>query len=203
MKKIRDATEDEMILVFLQEELNSERFCNDILSALKQLNLKEEIIRSGNLNDDNENSLRKSVLGVFRGYPDKEIFENYPKMMRWELVQFDASDLDRIFYIDYDYWNELSKGTSKPSVAAQSVFEGIEIFDVSNKQMFEARDFLRTGKFPPVIAYTCGNGKYLLLEGHKRMTVYGMLPEKFTDSYGYIGYCSKEAMRKKDKRMTD
>jgi len=188
MKKIRDSSEDEMILTFLQEEIQSERFKADIYKALQTTKIDASIITSGDLSNKSQNELRKKILGLFRGYPDKEIFENFPKIQRWELVEFEAEDLDHIYYIDYDYWNELSKGTSKPSVAAQSVLEGIEIFGVSNKQMFEARDYLMNGTFPPIIAYTCGNGKYTLLEGHKRMTVYGMLPAKFPGSLGIIGY---------------
>lgn len=201
MKKIREATEDEIILVFLQEEIESERFCNDIKKILGLLKIDENIIRKGNPGNRNENEIRKRVLGLFRGYPDREIFENFPKMLKWEFVEFEDSDFEKFFYIDYDYWNELSKGTSKPSVAAESISEGIEIFGVSNEPMFLAKEFLKTGSFPPIIAYTCGNQKYLLLEGHKRMTIYGMVTEKFKGSFGYIGYCSKEDMEKKDRRM--
>lgn len=203
MKKIRDASEDEMILVYLQEEIESERFSDDIIKVLETLGLHKDIICKGNIENSIENEQRKKILSLFRGYPDKEIFENYPKMARWEFVEFETSDLDKIYYIDYDYWNELSKGTSKPSEAAQSVYEGIEIFGVSNEPMFAAKKYLESGNFPPIIAYTCGNQKLLLLEGHKRMTVYGMLPQRFEGSFGYIGYCSKEEMAKKNIKMVE
>jgi len=194
MKKIRDSSEDEMVLTFLQEEIESERFKDGIYDALSKLNLDETLIRNANLLDNEENKLRKQVLGIFRGYPDKEIFENYPKIIKWEFVKFEAEDLDHIYYIDYDYWNELSKNTSKPTVAAQTVFEGIEIFDVPNNQFFDAQKFLLHNDFPPVIAYTCGNGNFLLLEGHKRMTAYAMTPSRFPGSKGLIGFCSHEGV---------
>lgn len=203
MKTIRDATEDEIILTFLNGEIHSERFSAKLNETIKQIKASKEIIINGNLTDKNENLLRKQILSLFRGYPDKELFDNFPAIIKWKFVQFGQEDLNKIYYIDYDYWNELSKGTSKPTEAAQSIYEGIEIFGVSNEPMFKAKEFLRTGTFPPIIAYTCGNEKYLLLEGHKRMTVYGMLPEKFENTYGYIGYCSIQAMYKKDPRMVN
>ena len=33
------------------------------------------------------------------------------------------------------------------------------------------------------------------------MTVYGLVPDKFNNSYGFIGYCSENDMKKYDKRM--
>jgi len=188
MKKIRDSSEDEMILIFLLEEIESERFKQDIYNSLTKINLDEALIKNANLLDEKENLLRKQVPGIFRGYPDKEIFQNYPKIKNWELVEFEAEDLNHIYYIDYDYWNELSKNTSRPTVAAQSVFEGIEIFNVPNKQFFEAQEYLQNNDFPPVIAYTLGNGNYQLLEGHKRMTAYAMSPSRFAGSKGLIGF---------------
>lgn len=69
----------------------------------------------------------------FRGYPDNGLFENFPKISEWKYLELDEKDIDNIYYIDYDYWNELSNGTSKPVEAAKVINSGREIYNVSNQ----------------------------------------------------------------------
>lgn len=45
-------------------------------------------------------------MKMFRGYQDEELFERFPKNIEWKFVQFDDNDIDKIYYINYDYWNE-------------------------------------------------------------------------------------------------
>lgn len=61
MKLLRDSSEEEMILTFLQEELQSERFRKDIRAALMQLGYEESIITEGNIECDEDNEKRKQV----------------------------------------------------------------------------------------------------------------------------------------------
>ena len=111
MEKLRKSNENEMILEFLKGELNSNRFNKDLNDGLKKLDLDENIILNGNLNDDKENKLRLRIMKIYRGYPDEELFENFPKIDEWNLMKLSSSDIDNIYYIDYDYWNELSNNT--------------------------------------------------------------------------------------------
>ena len=199
MKTIKHSSEDEMILEFLKGEYNSKRFNNDLINAINKLNLDGNVITNGNLLSNEENKSRKEIMGLFRGYPDKELFNNFPKNIDWEFVQFDAEDLDKIYYINYDYWNELSNNTSKPVEAAKNIRNGIEIYEVSNKPFIDGVNYI--DDFPPVILLTCNDYKYLIIEGHSRMTVYGLHPDRFNNTYGFIGHCSKEEMSLYDSRM--
>ena len=72
---------------------------------------------------------------------------------------------------------------------------------MSNKPYLDGVEFLEENEFPPVILITCNDKKYLIIEGHSRMTVYGMNPSKLEGTYAYIGYCSPEEMKKYDYRM--
>ena len=194
---LRNASEEEMVLAFLQEEIDSCRFRDDVLNALKVCNANEELIVHGSVLNGTENALREKVLGIYRGYPDREIFENYPDKIEWKYVCFEAEDLDRLRYISYSYWDELSKGTSKPDDAAKTVNEGIEIFGVSNQYFLDGREALRQGKhFPPIIILTDGNGPYVLIEGHCRATCYALVPECFAGSEGYAGFCTAKELLK-------
>ncbi len=196
MKFIRKSDENEMILSFLKGELTSKRFKHKLLNIIEN---NQDIIKNGDINNQNENIIRYQILRKYRGYPDKELFNNFPKIISWEYVELDSSDIEKIYYINYDYWNELSNNTSKPTEAAKTIKTGKEIYGISNEPFINGLKEIE--KFPPVILITCNKEKYLIIEGHSRMTIYGLEPKKMEHTYAYIGYCSEEEMIKYDKRM--
>ncbi len=202
MLKIRNSNEDEMILEFLKGEINSKRFNEKLYKVLSKLELNVSIITSGDVLNSDENTLRKNIMKLYRGYPDSELFNNFPKIDKWCFVKLSSEDIDNMYYINYDYWNELSNNTSKPIEAAKTIKSGKEIYDVSNKQYLDGLEELENGKeFPPVILITCNEKKLLIIEGHVRMTIYALDRLKLDGTYAYIGYCKKEEMDKYDSRM--
>ena len=78
MKIIRTANESEMILDFLKGEINSNRFNSELIKVLRQLGLDKDIIINGDISNQEENNNRLKIMSIFRGYPDKELFENFP-----------------------------------------------------------------------------------------------------------------------------
>lgn len=201
MNLLRKTNEAEMILEFLKGELNSKRFNEDLNNAINELGLDSNIILNGNINDDQENNDRLKIMKKFRGYPDEELFERFPKIEEWKYLELNEKDIDNIYYIDYDYWNELSNGTSKPVEAAKVIKSGKEIYEVSNQPFLDGVEYNKTNKFPPVILITCNDEKFLIIEGHSRMTVYGFNPSKLNGTYAYVGYTTEEEMKKYDQRM--
>ena len=202
MRILRDASEEEMVLAFLREELDSKRFRESILKALKDAGASEELILEGDITSETQNILRCRVLGLFRGYPDREIFENYPSDVTWKYAVFEADDLCKLRYVDYDYWNELSRETSSPVNAAETIRNGEEIYGISNQYYLEGKELLEQGMtFPPMILLTCGNERYLILEGHCRATAYALLPEAFGGTEAYVGFCSAEALLRKSPKL--
>lgn len=202
MQILRDASEEEMVLAFLREELDSRRFREPILKALEGIGASEALIRAGDLTDEGQNILRSQVLGYFRGYPDRDIFENYPANVAWKYAVFDSDDLNKLRYVDYSYWNELSQGTSSPIQAAETIRKGTEVYGLSNQYFLEGKETLEQGQvFPPLIVLTCGNDKYLILEGHCRATAYALVPEAFQGTETYVGFCSAEAMLQKAPKL--
>ena len=202
MKKVRDSSESEMILTFLKGEIASQRFNEKLNNVLNELGYKKELILDGDFSNQNENVQRKNIMIKFRGYPTKELFENFPNIAHWDLVEFDKNDLDNIYYINYDYWNGLSNNTSKPKEAAKTIKSGKEIYEVSNEAFIKGAELVSKTMFPPVILITCNDKKYLIIEGHSRMTIYGLRPDKFNGTYGYIGHCTEQEMKQYDPRMT-
>lgn len=201
MNLIRKTNEAEMIFEFLKGELNSKRFNENLNNTINELGLDSNIILNGNINDDQENIDRLKIMKKFRGYPDEELFERFPKIEEWKYLELNEKDIDNIYYIDYDYWNKLSNGTSKPVEAAKVIKSGKEIYEVSNQPFLDGVEYNKINKFPPVILITCNDEKYLIIEGHSRMTVYGFNPSKLNGTYAYVGYTTEEEMKKYDQRM--
>jgi len=201
MKVIRDASEEEMILEFLKGEINSTRFNNELFDALNEFNLDRDIIDNGDIFNSDENKKRFLVMKAFRGYPDRELFNNFPKDVKWKYCELSSSDINNIYYINYDYWNELSNHTGSPIEAVKNIKKGVEIFEVSNKPILDGVKLLDNKPFPPVILLTCNDQKYVIIEGHSRITIYGFKPSILNGTYAYIGYCSREEMNQYDARM--
>ena len=199
MRKTGEASEDAMILAFLEMEYASDRFCAQIARALQNRGAGAALIERGDLSDRAENALRREVLGDFRGYGrDEGLFERFPSGVRWEWASLSGDDLEKVRYVDYSYWNELSEHTRSPLRAAEAIRAGKTSCGVPNDGFFEALAHLRRGgAFPPLIALTDARAaRYELLEGHKRVTAYALAPELFRDVRALMGFCGETALRR-------
>ena len=198
MNILRTSSEDEMISEFLKAEYHSERFSEQIKKIMKELFFDESIILSVNLNNTNENIARKKLLGEFRGYGlNRELFENFPNAIQWSICNFVSSDLNNIRYINYSYWNELSKGTHSPLSAAQTIREGIEIYNLSNAGFVKAAEFIKNGgTFPRPILLTCDLEHFIIVEGHFRITAFALVPEHFNNIECFVGKCSNDDLKR-------
>lgn len=198
MTIIQQSSENEMILAFLSAEIKSERFNNDLQSALKKLNLSENIIINPDLTDEKQNLERKKILGEYRGYGyHKEMFENFPEQIEWKKCVFNQNDLPNIRYIDYDYWNELSRGTKSPLTAAEEIRKNHIVYDVPNDGFIKAAEFLKKGgKLPQMIFLTSDSKHFVIVEGHQRMTAYAMVPNAFVNIEVFVGFTTKNELDK-------
>ncbi|MEZ3454646.1 MAG: hypothetical protein K1W17_09800 [Oscillospiraceae bacterium] len=198
MNILRAISEAEMIAEFLKAEYLSERFSEQIKEAMDALSLSESIILSADLRNADENNARKNLLGEFRGYGlNRELFERFPTEITWSLCNFVNGDLKNIRYIDYSYWNELSQGTRSPFTAAQTILNGIEIYEQSNEGFVKAAKFLKDdGKFLRTILLTSDFEHFVIVEGHLRMTAYALVPECFNNVECFVGKCIDSDLRK-------
>ena len=197
MKLLRESSEEEMLLSFLRGELASDRFSKDLIAALEACHAEPSLITDGDLASARENALRREVMGVFRGYGrDEELFQHYPAHVAWRYAEAEAGDLAHIRYIDYSYWNELSRGTSSPLDAVRTIREDRWIFEVPNDRLLAGERHLRAGgSFPPLILLTSGSGQYVIVEGHLRATAYALAPEYFAGTHCYVGTCSQAELK--------
>ena len=181
-----------MIAVFLQAETNSLRFGNNLLKTLEKFKAPKSIIEKPNLDDKEENKLRKKIIADYRGYgKSTELFENFPKDVQWEWISLSQDDLKKLKYINYDYWIELSGGSRLAQDAAENIKRGIEIFNESNERFFDAAKSLVKGeKFPPMILVSTDKSDCIvILEGHLRLTAYMLEPKTIPQQVeAIIGY---------------
>lgn len=197
MNIIRSSSENEMVYEFLKMELYSERFANEIRSIIFDLKIDENIITKGSIICEEENLLRYELLKRFRGYRNNQkIFENFPINIDWKWTIFSRNDIGKVRYINYSYWNELSNYTGSPIEAVKSILSGKVVFGVPNDGFIEASKALKNGvTFPPLIMLTDETeSKYIILEGHKRMTAYGFVPELFENISVLLGFCNNKEL---------
>ncbi len=198
MNVLRASSEEEMILEYLKAEYRSERFSEQIINAMEKLSLDDSIILSADLNNADENTARKRLLGEFRGYGlNCELFEDFPNQIQWSLCNFISDDLNSIRYIDYSYWNELSNGTHSPLTAALTIQNGIEIYGQSNAGFVKAAEFIKSGgKFPKPILLTSDMEHFVIVEGHFRITAFALVPEHFNNVECLVGKCNSDDLNK-------
>jgi hypothetical protein len=180
-------------------EISSDRYAEKIKSLLEELNVDREIVENGDIASTQENALRIEILGRFRGYKrNEELFENFPTKIDWVWTVFDNEDILKIKYMNYSYWNELSNLTGSPLEAAKTILSGKTVYDVPNNNSFATAQKIKEGyKFPPLIFLTDNNeNRYIILEGHGRMTAYGLVPDLFQNISFLLGYCEHEELNK-------
>jgi len=183
MNLLRPATFDEMIAVYLQVEWTG-RFGPDIKAILEQQHLSASILQTPQLDDPAENKLRRSVLATYRAY----VFDELPAHVAWYWAEVSREEVSGIRYINYSYWNELSKQTRLATVAAESIRDGVQVFDVSNDGFWAMAAFLRAGGVfgPLILVAESPDAPLSVYEGHARLTAYMLAPEQIPPSLNVL-----------------
>jgi hypothetical protein len=195
MKIIKNITEDEMIAVFMKAEIGSFRFGGKIFEQLEKDNKHRGIVDNPDISNQEDNNYRKKLLGEYRGYGlNRELFENFPTDVSWKRVGLNKADLEKVKYINYDYWVELSNGSRLVKDGAKSILAGIEVFKNPNKNFLEAAESLKQGFVFPEIILVARDEKtdLVVLEGHLRLTAYLMEPNFIPEELEAIVGFSKD-----------
>lgn len=172
MKVIRKASPQEMVSVWLQGELQSPRFSGELSKAIKKHNVREELITSPDLNNEEENKQRHKILVEYRKW-----FNWDPSELKWQWEELTLEELLNLKYLAYSYWNELSNGTGLVKDGAESVKNGKIVFDVSNDNFWSAAKLIDEGVELPALILQKDTAKgpdEVIVEGHLRATAYGI-----------------------------
>lgn len=192
MKRVRKLSENEVVGEFLKTEINSNRWKGRISKLLSSKNSNRSVIENTDYDNKAENIIRADILSKFRGWKqNKLLFTNFPKDVKWYEYELENSDIKKIYYMDYSYWNELSGKTRLVIIGARNAKKGLKIFGKSNKQFERAAQFIeKGGKFPKLILLAKDKySKLVLLEGHLRATALlwnkDILPNKLRVIIGF------------------
>lgn len=169
-----------MIALFLETELASIRHGSRLRELLEMQALRERIVVAPDLTDPTENAQRRQLLDTHRGYDARVgLFAGFPGDVRWEWVALTPSELQRVKYIDNDYWVELSGGSRLPANVPAQIRAGTAPFGNSSEWAIGFGEIFAAGaRFPPLIVVTCGPGSDLVVvEGNARLTAYAMRPD--------------------------
>jgi hypothetical protein len=166
--------EAEMVATFLRGELGSERFGPAIRAEID-----ERLLLEPNLDDEDENALRRGALEATRAYERREgLFHGFPDDVRWERVALEPHEVLALRYIQYSFWNELSGGSRRPLDAAERIRDGIVVFGrLPTDGFLTAAESVDVAGMPELIVVGGPEPELVLLEGHVRLTVLALRPE--------------------------
>jgi len=169
MQIIRDSSEEEMVLMFLAAEVDSPQFGRGARGALGEISL----VRNPDLSDATANARRKGALATYRGYGmNKLLFEGFPRMVAWKLVEVTVSELGKFHYARVTPWTTLSKGSLLVHDGAANVQTVPAEYANANILAVE-RAIAGHQAFPPLIATAqATDDRHFLLEGHTRASAY-------------------------------
>lgn len=179
MRIIQDIQENDMVAAFLRAEVDSPRFGPLLADQLRNKRISPSILRKPDVRNDTENQIRADLLSESRGYRrNASLFHGFPDDCQWKLVAMTKSDLDNVMYINYDYWVELSGGTRLIADAAKRIRSGkVKDEFIDEVMLVVARDLAEGKSFPEMILATDEQAlKFVVLEGHVRMTAYALTP---------------------------
>jgi hypothetical protein len=179
MRLLASSSEAEVIASWLRAEMGSARFVSRIGAILSQESVDPEIVTAPDLADEEQNTVRRSVLQLYRGYgtPDHNLLAGFPTVeVRWQRVTLTPDELLSVLYIDWDYWLKLSGGSRRPCDAARRILAGHVVYDVPNDAFLEVAAGVRAGRdFPPLIVVAAQpRARLVVIEGHSRLTGYAL-----------------------------
>jgi len=172
--------EAEVVAEFLRAEIESPRFGPRIRARLAQDGRPETIIGRPDTSSDADNAYRAALLHGYRGVGGSApLLEGLPDRMEWYRARLTRADLERVRYIEYPYWVELSAGTRSPAVAASRIRAGITAMNRPNDAFLAVSARLCAGEQlgTTVLVAPDRAAALVVLEGHTRVTAMLLRPE--------------------------
>jgi len=174
MIDLGSATADEMVLAFLQAEIDSPRFSSWPRHWLLTHRInRTTLIDNGLLCDPEQNRLRIEILKGYRGYQDdRMLFTGFPSNVQWRRVEITRAELADFRYANEPSLIEVSGESRIIGVGAERFKLGKAPADFSERVRGVAECVKNKARFPDLIAVAAENEPPVLVEGHTRATAY-------------------------------
>lgn len=182
MRRLKQITDDEMILAFIQAEAKAadapwwaDRYRD---SGLRP----KDSSLDADLQDSEQNQRRRNALAGARGYGlDDRLFTGLPGDMLWHRGVVTIDELAGFQHLDYFTFNQLTGGSRLVGDGAKNA-ENIQVKDegLSERVAALAKAVSEGARFPPLISVAPDVGATpVILEGNKRASAYvRVLPSK-------------------------
>ena len=158
-------TEAKMISSFLLAEISSTRFTQLVMDSIVTHGRSKELVENPDLNDQEENIVRKNVLMDYRGH----YFSGFPMDVEWNSGQLMTEEIARLKTINFDYWLNFSDNTRSLAVIANKIRSGIQYKSESNDIFYQIAEALGKSETEPVILVGENLDELVILEGHFRL----------------------------------
>jgi len=194
MEDLGAATEDQVILAWLQAEIESPDFQAYIVGNPPKpanLSLALKAARSPDLRDQAQNDLRRQIITSIYGFGQgKGSFEGLTNDIAWRRFKLTTDEVAEMFYARHEgAWQLLSPVTRKVAEGATNVghvFTG----DGTNMVVLSLASGIchSDKKVPEVIALKRPDGRLVILEGHARATAIVLEAHRFPHGVqAYVG----------------
>lgn len=174
MRPLGSAEENEMILAFLQAEIDSPRYGIHYARMLTFNHLSRSVlIDNADLSGTQDNYFRKELLRAIRGYASNAaLFTGFPSDVIWQRVLIEQSDYPRLKYMNDPSWVAFSGGSRLVTEGAKHLERTEENRDPKPNVNGILRRIGEGRRLAPLIAVQSGDGFLILIEGHSRATAY-------------------------------
>jgi hypothetical protein len=178
MIELGPASEEEVVLAFLQAEIDSARFGSIYATILANSGLgRHLLIDQPDLTSPRDNSIRGELLRHVRGYGSGQLlFAGLPSDVVWRRVGMQQEDFSKLRYAKSPPWIELSGGTRLVSEGAKNIAPGGPAEDAAVNIRAVVADLRRGKRYPALIGVEDQNRGIILMEGHTRATAYIVSP---------------------------
>jgi hypothetical protein len=176
------ATEDDVVLAFLQAEIDSARFGPIYQATLANSGLdRASVIDNPDRNSQQANQIRRQLLRLVRGYGAGQfLFTGFPIDVTWRRVALEQADLSRLKYANCVPWVELSRDTRLVTEGSKNIAPNTPAEDAAVNIRAVVEDLKRGKRYPELIGVNGRSGEIILMEGHTRATAYAVaqLPDR-------------------------
>ncbi len=194
MDDLGSASEDQVILAWLQAEIESADFQAYIVGNPPNpanLSLALKAARSPDLHDQTQNELRRQIITATYGFGTASgIFEGLGTDLAWRRFRLSTEEVSEMLYARRSGpWQLVSPVTRKVAEGATNVghvFTG----DSTNMVVLSLASGLchSDKKVPEIIALRRPDGAFVILEGHARATAIVLEAHRFPDGvFVYVG----------------
>jgi len=188
------ATEDQVILAWLQAEIESAGFQQYLMgdpANPANLSLALKLARSPNLHDDEQNRTRRQIIANTHGFGmGVGQFQGLANDIKWRKVKVTAGEVGEMLYASRSgAWTILAPVSRKVAEGATNVghiFTG----DQTNMVVLSLAYGINHAdkKVPEIIALRRPDGHLVILEGHARATAIVLEAQSFKHGVeAYVG----------------